>query len=553
MSDEPHETPEEISARYAAYDDIARQQSAQIIDMKGKPVTPQTDDEALPVIQIIAGYLDKTATQGEAALIQSALPIFQRGHELVRPVLSEVPASRGRMTTAAGLTDLKMSAMVDRLCQVAVWQKFDKRQNDWTRRDPPADVAAIILSRVGEWKFPAIAGVITTPTMRPDGTILRQSGYDAATRLYHAEDVHLDIGHHFSRPPSRAVAMEALDDLLHLLKNFPTVTDVDVAVALSGIITPVARGAMAVAPMHAFRASTAGSGKSYLADVISSIVSSRPCPVMSVADNEAETEKRLVGLLSAAFPIICLDNVNGELGGDLLCQAIERPIVQIRELGASTIKEIESRATLFATGNALRVRGDMTRRTLICNLDAQMERPELRTFGFDPVEIVLADRGRYVGACLAIVRAHAIAGFPGLENLPNIASFSDWSKYVRAALVWLGCADPCKSMESARDDDPELGELRELLEAWSAEMIDGVALTAHELTTRVAEKNEYGDIRYPRMREIVTSICAARGAIDNKKLGGFLRSKAGRIVNGKKISKGSMDRNGLIRWILTII
>jgi putative DNA primase/helicase len=83
-----------------------------------------------------------------------------------------------------------------------------------------------------------------------------------------------------------------------------------------------------------------------------------------------ETEKRLVGLLLAGFPIASLDNVNGELGGDLLCQAIERPLIRIRPLGRSDIVEIESRATLFATGNALRGRGDMTRRTLVCDLDA---------------------------------------------------------------------------------------------------------------------------------------------------------------------------------------
>jgi len=143
-------------------------------------------------------------------------------------------------------------------------------------------------------------------------------------------------------------------------------------------------------------------------------------------------------------------------------QAIERPLIRIRPLGASDIIEIENAVTLFATGNQMRVRGDMVRRTLISDLDANRERPELRAFTANPVAMVLANRGHYVSACLMIVRAYIVAGKP--ERLTPIASFGDWSDLVRSALVWLGCDDPALSMEAARADDPELAQLRELLE-----------------------------------------------------------------------------------------
>ena len=95
--------------------------------------------------------------------------------------------------------------------------------------------------------------------------------------------------------------------------------------------------------------------------------------------------------LLAAFPIVSIDNVNGELGGDVLCQAVERSLVRVRALGASEITDIESRASYFATGNGLRVRGDMTRRTLLCTLDANVVHPELRTFKHDPLRRILDD------------------------------------------------------------------------------------------------------------------------------------------------------------------
>ena len=191
------------------------------------------------------------------------------------------------------------------------------------------------------------------------------------------------------------------------------------------MITPVVRGAISVAPLHAAKASTAGTGKSFLVDVASAIATGRICPVASAGLTEEELEKRLTGLLLAGYPVASLDNVNGELGGDLLCQAVERPLVRVRPLGRSDIIELESRATLFATGNCLRVRGDMVRRTLMCTLDAEMERPELRQFTGNPVQTVLDDRGRYVAAALTVARAYQAAGCPG--QLSPLASFEDWS------------------------------------------------------------------------------------------------------------------------------
>lgn len=517
---------------------------------------PPPDTDQRPVIRVVAGQIDLTATQGEEALIKSGVPIYQRGQSIVRPVLMEVTAAKGRTTIAAGLSSLTVAGLIDRLCRTASWQRYDARSKGWRDIDPPGQVAATILSRVGEWHFRPISGVITTPTLRPDGTLLTEHGYDAATRLYHAADASIDIHRYLPATPTKQDAEKALRDLEHILQNFPTVTDIDHAVALSGLITPIARGALGAVPMHAFRASTAGTGKSYLVDVASTIATGRPCPAASVSKSEEETEKRLAGLLLAAFPLICLDNVNGELGGDLLCQAIDRPIVQLRPLGASDIIEIETRNCCFATGNALRVRGDMTRRTLVADLDAGVERPELRAFDFDPVEEVLSDRSRYVAACLTIVMAHARAGFPGADKLSPLGSFGDWSKYVRGALVWLGCADPCRSMDSAREDDPELAELNELLEAWNIEIGTIGAFTTAEIIEMIGERHEdahgQGAFKCGRLREIILRWCGGKAA-DARRVGGAIRSKEGRISRGKRITKAGTAHGGAIRWRLVVV
>jgi putative DNA primase/helicase len=525
--------------------------SAEKRSRRTKPIATTTDGEA-PTIRVVAGELHKTTTAAEGALLESDFPIFQRGSGLVRPVVQDVPAARGRMTVSAALHEMDGIGIVDALCGVARWERFDARAEDWVRINPPRAVADILLSRVGMWAFPKVVGVITTPTIRPDGSILSAPGYDETTRLYHAADPSLVLSPAVHEP-SRDIALKAVALLTGLLDEFPFVTEVGRAVALSGLITPVVRGALNVAPLHAFRANTAGSGKSFLVDLASAISSGRPCPVVSAGHTEEETEKRLAGLLLAGFPLGSIDNVNGELGGDLLCQAIERPFIRIRRLGGSDITEIESRATLFATGNNLRVRGDMVRRSLMGDLDAGMERPELRQFKGDPVATVMASRGRYVSACLAIVRAYIIAGCP--DRLPPIASFEDWSGIVRSALVWLGCADPADSMEQAREDDPELSELREVTSLWQETFGTGDGFTVKELTDRADERTktqigEPTEFAHSDWRDCLIRIVGERGSISTRRFGNWLRDREGRIAAGLRLVKAGTAQGGVAKWAL---
>jgi putative DNA primase/helicase len=104
--------------------------------------------------------------------------------------------------------------------------------------------------------------------------------------------------------------------------------------------------------------------------------------------------------------------VTAPLSGDLLCQAVERPMVILRALGSSEMIRVENRMTFFASGNNLSFADDMTRRGLICQMDANLERPETRQFSFNPLHRVLANRERYVKACLTVCRAYIVAGKP---------------------------------------------------------------------------------------------------------------------------------------------
>jgi hypothetical protein len=79
----------------------------------------------------------------------------------------------------------------------------------------------------------------------------------------------------------------------------------------------------------------------------------------------------------------------------------------------------------FATGNNLRIAGDMTRRVLLCSIDSGEERPELRAFTFNPLQMAKDNRPKYLAAALTILRAYIVAGKP--VKLRPLASFEQWS------------------------------------------------------------------------------------------------------------------------------
>jgi hypothetical protein len=488
---------------------------------------------ARPSIKVVGGDLAREADEAEQALIGAGLPIFIRAGALVTPVLEEAPAAKDRTTIVARLRKLTVDGIIDWLSRYADFQRFDARAKKWVSIDPAERVAKIILSRAGVGKFPQVAGVITTPTLRPDGSILTEPGYDPSTRLYLALDDNLAMP---AMPvaPSRADALEALSLLRDLLSGFPFVSPVDRAVALSGIMTAVLRGAVSVAPMHGFRAHTAGTGKSLLVDVAATIATGRLCPVIAAGKTEEETEKRLGALLRDGVPVVSLDNVSGELGGDALAQMTERPLVRVRILGKSEAPEFECKAAVFATGNNLVLVGDMVRRAVVCTLDARVERPELREFNFDPIDRVLQNRGAYVAACLTIARAYRVAGAP--KACRPLGSYGDWSDMVRAPLIWLGEADPVASMETAREEDPELAAIRELFAQLPHHFGEREWTTAELI--KIACERSYGrEFIRPELRELLLRVAGEGGAVSGKRLGKFLSKIGGRVVGGFRLEK----------------
>ncbi|MDZ7752886.1 MAG: hypothetical protein U5S82_14805 [Gammaproteobacteria bacterium] len=97
----------------------------------------------------------------------------------------------------------------------------------------------------------------------------------------------------------RAAAVQAVATLADLIRHFPFGGDADRAVALSLLVTAIARQTLPTAPMHAIDAPEPGTGKSLLVDVAALLATGQRAPVLDYGRDEAEAAKRLDGALLA--------------------------------------------------------------------------------------------------------------------------------------------------------------------------------------------------------------------------------------------------------------
>jgi putative DNA primase/helicase len=507
---------------------------------------------AVMIIDVRAGLRHEAADAGLSALRGAGIAFYQRGSSLVRVRMIEAKDANGEVTLTPGIAPVSRALLGRELGRAACWMRFSPK-GERHRIDPPQAVVDQIAEMAGHWPFPTLAGAIGTPTLRPDGSLLATEGYDDATGL-------VLIGSPVMPPlpaaPTRNDAERSLALLDGLLDEFPfadggkATQSVNRAVALSMIITPMARGALPPAvPMHLVNAPDSGSGKSYLADIVSFIATGHPCAVISASPKVDETEKRLIGAALSGFPIIGLDNCRDLIEGDFLCQLTERPLLQLRPLGTSEVVRVANTFTVLANGNNATIAGDMVRRTIQCALDANMENPADREFNSDPIAQIKRDRGAYIAACLTIVRAYLTAGTPG--KLPRLPSYGAWSDLVRSALVWLGRPDPVATMETARNADPVRQQRGAVFAAWATELGTGGGYLTSELIARADDRDDTGALSRPMLHNSFIEVARQRGgsAIDPKRLGRWLSGATDTIANRFKLTVDRSDQTRP-RWII---
>jgi putative DNA primase/helicase len=283
-----HAYPNGIGEKYADRDDLDKEIARVRVKTATRPPAIR------PMVRVRGGGLPQVIDEAETHLLESDHELYQRGSLIVRPVQDFIPVTNARQIIGNRLVPVRQQHMRETFSRAADFQKFDRRANTWFSVDCPRDVAEAYLEREGKWRLSPLMRVISAPTLRPDGSVLEEPGYDEPTGLLYEPQ-----GVAFPRVPTTPNAMnvfEAATVLLELIKSFPFVDEPSRAVAISAILTSLIRPSLPSAPLHAFTAPTFGSSKSLLMDVASMIATGHETPVMAQGRTAEEFEKRLGNL-----------------------------------------------------------------------------------------------------------------------------------------------------------------------------------------------------------------------------------------------------------------
>lgn len=522
-------------------------------------IAPRPSDTRPEIL--VTHELSEVVEQAVAALALDPV-VYQRAGELVHVVTPRTgppPKLGGReaVRDAPVIRSMPPAVLATRLAAAGRWRR-QTAKGEWKPSTVPRDAIAAVHG-LGEWGgVRPIVGVISAPTMRPDGSVLQAPGYDAPTGMLHWPALRYPP---VDDAPTREDAEEAAESLLDLVVDFPFAAPSDRSAWLALVLTLVARTYLAgTVPFFAVDANKRGSGKSTLVDLATLIASGADAARMPASEKDEELRKQITSQLLIGSPLVMIDNVKtgakfGSPGFDAL---LTSTVWTDRDLGRMRMLFLPSRAVWCATGNNMGFVGDLERRALRIRLASDLEKPENRTdfrHGNEDAlkALALKDRHILVTQALTILRAHRVAGAP--LGGPGWGSFGEWATKIAGAVRWLGLPDPCLSRVSADAEEDTDGH------ATSATIAALTYLTAQ--AGRYVTAREIVDALWPvedRMgppaRDASSTFAAARDALSPRHGGrptavsvaAWLRARRGSVTRGQRIASELDAATNAQRW-----
>lgn len=389
-------------------------------------------------------------------------------------------------------------------------------------KDVPHRPIQLIGKSRDDYGFRNLKGIIAAPTLRPDGSVLSTPGYDPQTKLLLMMDEPVSPIPEF---PTEDEIAAAKDTLLSPFAHFDFADPIDKSVLVSSLLTAVVRKTLHTAPGVIISATTAGSGKTKVAQCISVLAGGDLSTQPWVSDPE-EQRKTLGSTLLEGSNALIFDNVTGQLRSDIWCNVLTTATIAVRIVGFKEKPRMSTSIMVIWTGNNLAAAGDLTRRTLRINLDPQCEKPWQRPFSFDPVQLVQGWRLELVAAALILLRGYIAVGRPNMVKA-HTGSFEQWSKLIRQCVIWLGFADPEQSMVENLDDDPDTEHLRAVMNAWY-EVFGDKSVTNDELKANIVFRNVLNDAFGAAMPMVQT--------ITTRTVGNWLKNRKGRVLDGQRFT-----------------
>jgi hypothetical protein len=478
-----------------------------------------------------------------------------QGYTLAR-VLRTVTGIEGRYLHVSRDNDVldpvtpeSLQCEINKAFEIFRWGEKDGKPVE-RRSDCPAALSKQILA-MGRWpQLPVLRGLSYTPLLTKTGEIIATPGYHEGTGYLLQFD---PTDYNLKQDPTRDDAIAALLTLKDLLSEFCFKTEIDRSAALSLLLTAVSRKIYPLAPLHAVNAHQPGTGKGTLINLAYILATgNKEAGSAGFTENEEEMGKKIFATLLSGTPIVNIDNVDRRLGGGTLERVLTAEFYKDRILGVSKNAVCSTQVLWTANGNNLAFTTDMTRPTVLSELDAGMESPETRVFNRDIEAYALKHRGELVSAALTVLQTHLRAGSPvptdadgNKINPPSLGSFGSWDAVVRRSLLWLGEPDPVQSQATIREGDDSRIALSVFLEAWHSQL-DSASMQVRDLVQKAITTD--GDFKHA-----VLEVCLDKqGQPSTKILGYFLRRNAGVVVNGYRLVRGQRMTAGF-PWKVEIV
>lgn len=490
--------------------------------------------------------------------------MFRRGLELVHcPRIGHdgyIPSADGADDGPAQVRPMNYSTLASRI-QYSYWVVKNTEDGPVAALFPkdaarPACDAVDLLPNVRP-----LRGVVHSPIVRTDGSILGAAGYDSATQLLYLPDRGLALPAVPERPTPEQV--EAAVDLLdRMVAGFDFLTKSDKANYFGLLITPLLRE-LAPPPwkLAAIGAPQPGSGKTLLASVARIIHGGVFRSEMP--EDDAEMRKAISTILDVTTgPVVHFDNCTGVLRSSTLAGLLTSPVWEDRRLGGNTMMSAANDRLWTITGNNLSLGGDLVRRAFWVTIDPAVPDPHLREdFAIPDLERWARDhRGELLAALLTLVRAWVSAGRPITRKGSD--SYAGWIAAVDGILTIAAVPGVFDARESARqtvgsDDD----EWREFLEAVEQEF-GATEWTVKALLARVHDgqdgSGDYGNAyaaSHPIPLDALPAELAERAARSrtglgtlSKSLGRWLMNRDGRWAGRLTVRRVGRDRNKVALW-----
>ena len=517
--------------------------------------------EVRPFVQLNDVPLRTKIDQTMAALLAANTPtpsVFVRGGALARfrwneqgqPVIDPLgeAALRGYMTRVA--------------------EFVTTTKTGYSHKDPPVELSRVLVA-AGSWPgLPPLVGIVEAPTLRPDGTLLDSPGYDLVTGLIYAPAAGLVVPE-IPAEPTAADSAESVHFIeRELLHDFPFCAPADKAHAWAVLLTPIVRAAIAgCVPLLLLDAPKAGTGKTLLAGVSAVIATGRKAEVMTApAHDEAEWRKKLTTILREHATIVLIDNLPDVLKSAQLAAVLTAQTWRDRVLGVSQSVTLPQRATWLATGNNIRLGGDLPRRCVRLRIDAKEARPWQRQpdafVHADLLGWVKAHRGKVLAALLTVARAWFVAGCPEAPSkTPRaLGGFEDWQRVLGGILAYAGIEGFLDNLdelyEQADDDTPQW---EAFLLAWRTTFADR-AVSVAEVAGRldVDQKEEIAERRVllPALPERLADAYGRRRESFGHHLGRALAGQEDTRYGDEHLyvarDRTAKDRKGGVRWQLHV-